>query len=416
MHLNIIHALVVAVTGASVLSNSPSHKTYKLKPFTLNLDNRVPRMLELIKNTQLPDAPEYPGLSPDAGIPLSTLQSLRTEWLTNFSWKKEQAAINKYPQFTAEIEGLTIQFVHQKSSAPDAIPLILFHGWPGSFLEFLPLVTELTSKAKTPAGKSVTFDVIIPNLPGYGPSSAPPANWTTADTARIMNTLMTDVLGYRKYATHGTDWGCPIAYHLYSSYNTTVRASQLVFLPFFPYTPDQLSDAGIALNELERFEEESFMEWYTNGQGYFQEQTTKESPNTIGLALYDNPVGQLAWIGEKFLNWSDPRAGTGPSVLTHNEILATVSFYYLTKSFNSAGFIYYQNQNGFATEYTKAQTDAPLLFSSFKYNVAFWPPALVKKTGNLVVYNNHDFGGHFPALDNPPAMIADLRQIADHWK
>ncbi|KAL7813308.1 Alpha/Beta hydrolase protein [Trichoderma gracile] len=229
-----------------------------------------------------------------------------------------------------------------------------------------------------------------------------------------MNTLMTDVLGYRKYATHGTDWGCPIAYHLYSSYNTTVRASQLVFLPFFPYTPDQLSDAGIALNELERFEEESFMEWYTNGQGYFQEQTTK--PNTIGLALYDNPVGQLAWIGEKFLNWSDPRAGTGPSALTHNEILTTVSFYYLTKSFNSAGFIYYQNQNGFATEYTKAQTDAPLLFSSFKYNVAFWPPALVKKTGNLVVYNNHDFGGHFPALDNPPAMIADLRQIADHWK
>ena len=131
---------------------------------------------------------------------------------------------------------------------------------------------------------------------------------------------------------------------------------------------------------------------------------------------------------------SDPRAGTDPSVLTHNEILAAVSLYYLTKSFNSAGFIYYQNQNGFATNYTKAQTDAPLLFSSFKYNVAFWPPALVEKTGNLVVYNSecdprlvddstltlptldHNFGGHFPSLDNPPAMIADLRQIADYWE
>ncbi|KAL6857303.1 Alpha/Beta hydrolase protein [Trichoderma novae-zelandiae] len=414
MRLNILPRLLVSVAGASALSSGHSHVNYELKPFSLNLDSRVPRMLELIKGTQLPDAPEYPGLSPDAGIPLSTLKSLRTEWLTTFSWKNEQAAINKYPQFTAEIEGLTIHFVHQKSSAPDAIPLILFHGWPGSFLEFLPLVKDLTNEAKTPTGKSVAFDVIIPNLPGYGPSSAPPADWTTADTARIFNTLMTDVLGYKTYAAHGTDWGCSVAYHLYSSYNTTVRAAQLVFLPFFPYTPDQLSDAGIALDELEQFEEESFMEWYASGQGYFQEQSTK--PNTIGLALYDNPVGQLAWIGEKFLNWSDPRAGTGPSVLTHKEILTAVSLYYLTKSFNSAGFIYYQNQNGFATAYTKAQTDAPLLFSSFKYNVAFWPPALVKRAGNLAVYNNHDFGGHFPSLDNPPAMIADLREIADHWK
>ncbi|OTA01493.1 hypothetical protein A9Z42_0018190 [Trichoderma parareesei] len=416
MRLNILSALVVSVTSASVLSNSHPRKDYNLRPFTLNLDSRVPRMLELVKNTQLPDAPEYPDLSLDAGVPLSTLQSLRTKWLTEFSWQKEQAAINKYSQFTAEIEGLTIHFVHQKSRATGAIPLILFHGWPGSFLEFLPLVKDLTSKAKTPAGKSVAFDVIIPNLPGYGPSTAPPANWTTADAARIINTLMTEVLGYRNYATHGADWGCSVAYHLYSSYSTTVRASQLVFLPFFPYTPDQLTDAGIALNELEQFEEGSFMEWYTSGQGYFQEQTTKESPNTIGLALYDNLIGQLAWIGEKFINWSDPRAGTDPSVLTHNEILAAVSLYYLTKSFNSAGFIYYQNQNGFATNYTKARTNAPLLFSSFKYNVAFWPPALVEKTGNLVAYNNHNFSGHFPSLNNPPAMIADLRQIADHWE
>lgn len=98
-----------------------------------------------------------------------------------------------------------------------------------------------------------------------------------------MNTLMTDVLGYKAYAAHGTDWGCSVAYHLYSSYNSTVRAAQLVFLPFFPYTTDQLSDAGIALDELEQFEEGSFMEWYTNGQGYFLEQTTKESIPSICL-------------------------------------------------------------------------------------------------------------------------------------
>ncbi|KAL7940980.1 Alpha/Beta hydrolase protein [Trichoderma barbatum] len=414
MRLSTLRSLFVAAAGAAALPNSHSKDAYHLKPFTLNLDSQVPRMLELIKNTQLPAAPEYPGLSSDAGIPLSTLKSLRTEWLSEFSWQKEQAAINKYPQFTAKIEGLTVHFIHQKSHAPHAIPLILFHGWPGSFLEFLPLIDDLTTKGRTSAGKKVSFDVIIPNLPGYGPSSAPPANWTTKDSARIFNTLMTDVLGYNKFAVHGTDWGCSVAYNLYSSYNSTVRASQLVFLPFFPFTPDQLAAEGIKLDALEEFEEAGFMEWYTNGQAYFQQESTK--PNTIGLALYDHPVGQLAYIGEKFLNWSDPRAGTGPSVLTHNEILTTVSLYYLTKSFNSAGFVYYQNQNGFAPIYTKAETDAPLLFSSFKYNVAFWPPALVNRTGNLVAYHNHDFGGHFPSLDNPPAMISDLREIGDYWK
>ncbi|KAL7928227.1 Alpha/Beta hydrolase protein [Trichoderma chlorosporum] len=413
MRFNTFHHLfVVAAAGATALPSGQSKNGYNLKPFTLNLENGVPRMLELIENTQLPEAPEYPGLSSDAGISLSTLKSLRTEWLTQFNWGKEQAAINKYPQFTAEIEGLTIHFIHQKSQASDAIPLILFHGWPGSFLEFLPVIGNLTQNAKTSTGKSVSFDVIVPSLPGYGPSSAPPANWTFVDTARVFHTLMTDVLGYKTFATHGTDLGAGVAYSLYSSYNSTVRASHMVFLPFVALSPDELASEGIKLDALEQFEEERVVGWNTTGSAYFQEQETK--PNTLGLALYDNPVGQLAWIGEKFIDWSDPRAGTGPSVLTHNEILTSVSLYYLTKSFNSAIFTYYQN-GGFLSTYTKAKTDAPLLFSQFKYNVGFWPPAIVNRTANLEIYKNHDFGGHFPALDNPPALISDLQEIGDYW-
>lgn len=192
--------------------------------------------------------------------------------------------LERYPQFTAEIEGLTVHFIHQKSGAPNAIPLILFHGWPGSFLEFLPLVSELTGKGKTTKGKSVSFDVIIPSLPGFGPSSAPPANWTVKDSARIFNTLMTDVLGYKTFATHGTDWGSAVAYSLYSLFNTTVRASQLVFLPFFPWTPDQLAAGGIKLDALEQFEEQGFVEWYTNGQAYFEQESTR-------VSRAKNPVG-----------------------------------------------------------------------------------------------------------------------------
>jgi hypothetical protein len=115
---------------------------------------------------------------------------------------------------------------------------------------------------------------------------------------------------------------------------------------------------------------------------------TLSQPNTIALALYDNPVGQLAWIGEKIIDWSDPRAGSGPSVLDHRELLTGVSLFYLTKTFVSSAFIYAQNSGGFKTDYTKAATDAPLLFSAFKYNVGFWPPAKVAQVGNLVSYRS----------------------------
>jgi hypothetical protein len=253
-------------------------------------------------------------------------------------------------------------------------------------------------------GRTVSFDVIVPSLPGFAFSSAPPVNWTIDDTGRVFNTLMVDVMGYKTYAVHGTDWGSGAAYSMYDQFSTHVRASHFAFLPFFPLDVDQLAARNISLSPLEQFEEGGLTTWVTKGQAYFQELSTE--PNTIGLALYDNPVGQLAFIGHKIIICklasringvfhmltgcigSDPRQGNPPSVVTHNEILRTTSLYYLTHSFVSAGFVYAQNLNGFKTKYTKARTDAPLLFSAFKYNVAFWPPALVATVGNLVSYKS----------------------------
>ncbi|KAL3459479.1 alpha/beta-hydrolase [Aspergillus heterothallicus] len=397
---------------------SPVHtgNDYHLKPFHINLSSKVPRMLAQIHGTELPEQPLYINEGTAKGISLSDLKSFRHEWLTDFDWNKEQHELNKFNHYTAEIEGLTIHFIHETSKDRDAIPLLLLHGWPGSFLEFVPIINDLTKKATTAAGKKVSFNVIVPSLPGYAFSStAPPVDWTTSDTARVFNTLVTKVLGYKTYATFGTDWGAGVAYSLYDQFNTTVRAGHLAFLPFLPWDSKQLAAANITLDSpLEQYEQANAEEWTNSGSGYFVEQTTK--PNTVGLALYDNPVGQLAWIGEKFLNWSDPNAGHAPSALTHNEILRSVSLYYLTKTFASTVLTYAQNPNGFAIEYTKADTDAPLLFSAFKYNVGFWPQALVAKVGNLVMYHNHDAGGHFPGIDNPPALLSDLREIATYWK
>jgi len=195
---------------------------------------------------------------------------------------------------------------------------------------------------------------------------------------------MTKVLGYSTYAIHGTDWGSVVAYSMYSSYNDTVRASHFTFLPFVPPTPQEIADANVTLTPLEQFGASRVLEWDTKGNAYLQEQSTR--PNTIGLALFDNPVGQLVWIADPYVLWSDPQFGVYPSTLTNNTILTEVSLYYLTQTIISSAFIYAQNANGFMTTYTKADTDAPLLYSFFKYNVAFYPREWVAQVGNLVRY------------------------------
>jgi pimeloyl-ACP methyl ester carboxylesterase len=189
-------------------------------------------------------------------------------------WFTKQSG-HRFNHYTAQIEGLEIHFIHAKSKAPNAIPLLLLHGWPGSFLEFVPIINELTEKATTAAGKKVSFDVIVPSLPGYAFSSVPPVEWTIADTARVFDTLLTKVLGYDTYATFGTDWGAGVAYSLYGQFNMTVRAAHLAFLPFSPLSSEQLAAENITLSPLEEYEQANAEEWTRSGEGYFVEQTTK---------------------------------------------------------------------------------------------------------------------------------------------
>lgn len=178
--------------------------------------------------------------------------------------------------FTAEIENQTIHFIHQQSHNTEAIPLVLNHGWPGLFLEFIPLIEKLKND----------FHIIIPSLPGFVFSSARPPTWTVDDTARLFNTLMTKVLGYPRYAAYGTDWGSGVAYSLYANFNTSVRLVHLSFLPFVPLYRTQLAAEGIKLSPLEEFEAELAEEWATTGNTYFMEQATKVSLNlSLGAAF-----------------------------------------------------------------------------------------------------------------------------------
>ncbi|KAJ7136775.1 Alpha/Beta hydrolase protein [Mycena epipterygia] len=245
----------------------------------------------------------------------------------------------------------------------------------GSFQEFLPIIKPLT-ETRT----NVSFNVMVPSLPGFVFSSAPPFNWTVDDTARIFNTLMTEVLGYSTYAVHGTDWGSTVGYTLYESFNTTVRAAYFVFLPFFSPSAQEIVENNITLSDTQNVTEQRVIDWIATGDRYLVEQGTK--PNDIGQAFYNSPVGQLAWIGGKFKLWSDPRAGTLPSVINNTAIL--------TSGGGGGG--------------------------QYEYNVGYWPEEYVAKVGNLVAYKFQTFEGHFSGLDNPYASIENIREIAAHFK
>ncbi|GKT47559.1 putative epoxide hydrolase [Colletotrichum spaethianum] len=367
---DIIPRLAVGLMYLDAVTAAPSDAPFNLRPFKIDLAKGVPRMLDLVRDTRLPEKPQYPGVGSNWGIDLDVLKSLQKQWLEKFDWKKEEKSMNSvfsFKHFTADIEGLNIHFIHEKSKNPDAIPLILNHGWPGSFLEFAPIIKKLTETAKTSTGKSVSFNVVVPSLPGFAFSSSPPGNWTLDDTARVYNTLMTKVLGYKTFAAHGTSHGAPLTFTLYDVFNTTTRAAHFVFIPFLPTPAEQITAMNITLSPLEQFELDRSTAWGITGNAYFLEHTTK--PNTIGLALYDNPVGQLAWIGEKYISWSDPNAGKSPSILNHNEILRCISLYYLTHSFVSSVYTYAQDPGAFERVYRKASTDAPMLVSYFKYMV-----------------------------------------------
>ncbi|KAJ7761029.1 Alpha/Beta hydrolase protein [Mycena metata] len=394
---------------------------------TIDLSAEVPRLKFLVNNTRLPAKALYPSVGEEEGTGLEFLRDLQTQWLTSFDWEAQQAELNQFQQFTVNIEGQTVHFVHEKSEDPNAIPLVLLHGWPvrvwltdfsGSFHEFLPVIKPLTESSLV-NGTNVSYNVVVPELPGFLFSSPPPLNWTVADTARIFNTLMTEVLGYETYAVHGTDWGCGVGYSLYSDFNSTVRALQLVLLPFLPLSPEEIAANNITLTAVEEVSEQRAVAWTTSDWGYFKEQSTKLQPNDLGLALYDSPVGQLAWIAGKYKRWSDPRAGTPPSLLDHTAILTAVSLYYLADSFLSSIWIYEQNSNVLNPVYGKGPTDAPLLFSQYEYSIGFWPEQYCRKGREFSVLYRlravHDLGGHWAGLHNPPALIGDLRAMAHYF-
>ncbi|GAB1521144.1 hypothetical protein RhiTH_004235 [Rhizoctonia solani] len=406
-HTSTVLLSLLALPGAAL--------GYDVKPFKVDLSSRVSHLKELVKSTKLPETSVLGKAG--AGTDLGWLKDRQKDWLGGYNWEKEQSAMNKFNHSTVDIGNMTVHFIHQRSSNPNAIPLLLTHGWPGSFYEFHEVIGPLSNPGSS---SNISFHVVVPSLPGFGFSSPAPPGWTLNNTADLFNTLLTEVLGYRSYTASGGDWGSLLTWGLHNNHADHVKA--VLYNGLIPQTgptyDDLKSDPRFAdkvdsLTELQKQRLRNNLVFTTEGFGYFIEHSNR--PATIGLALYDNPIGQLAWISDLYFYGADPLIGVTHSTLDNNTILTSVSLYYLTRTFETAVKVYSQNQDQFTAVSRHAVNRVPMGFADYRYELQYYPEFYLQQVGNLVYHSEHERGGHFGALDNPPAYVDDVRTMMGRW-
>ncbi|KPI40406.1 putative epoxide hydrolase [Cyphellophora attinorum] len=368
----------------------------KVRPFTIEVPpDEVDRMKRKLRDTRMPKLP--------IGRP-SLTHKLYNKFV-NFDWQVAHNHIQRHQHFIATIpdENTTvdIHFTHTRSSNPDAIPLLLIHGWPGSFFEFDRVVDDLAK----------TFHVVVPNIPGFMWSSPPPRRgWTLSDTARLYNKLM-HALGHTAYAAQAGDWGMFIARELGSKYTSSCKAVHLNFCP--TPLPDNLESSDLA--EREKRVEARCDDWLDNHLGYAV--CMRSRPHTIGVAFADNPVAIMMWVGEKYLELAHPNH---MDEKWWDDVLTTVCLYYFSGCIMTSMLPYFENAKhaDFGTHVLSPanRITCPMGFTSYMYDSRPGTKRGVERSGNLVWYREVDEGGHFAALETPEGFVEDLRAfLGEHY-
>ncbi|SDM43981.1 epoxide hydrolase family protein [Allokutzneria albata] len=335
------------------------------------------------------------------GVPLAYLRELCQYWADEHDWRAAEARLNSFPQYRTEIDGLGIHFLHVRSPHPDALPLLLTHGWPGSVLEFLKVIGPLTN----PADPRDAFHVVCPSLPGYGFSDKPRASgWGVHRIATAWIELM-DRLGYERFGAHGGDWGTSVTTSIAQQVPRRIVGIHLA-PPLAAPDPDtfgELTDAErAAIADLDRAKKTE--------DGYSVQQGTR--PQTLGYALTDSPAGQCAWILEKFRAWTDCD-GDPERALTRDEMLDNITLYWLTGTAASSARLYWES----ITEIQKLFTDPTTSTVDVPVGAAIFPKELLRPSRRWAAKRFTDIrqwselprGGHFGAFEQPELFVDDLR-------
>jgi len=351
-----------------------------------------------------PAGPTMPGVGWGYGVPLAYLKEVAAYWRGDYDWRAWEATLNAYPQFTTTIDGANVHFLHVRSPEPDALPLILTHGWPGSVAEFLDVIGPLTDPATHGGAAGDAFHLVIPSIPGYGFSGPThEGGWTTARIATAWAALM-DRLGYDRYGAQGGDWGAFVSPELGRTapdhvVGVHVNAASMGFIPFEDVDPDELATFTTA----EKARLERLHTFLNDGNGYFQIQATR--PQTLSYALTDSPVGQLAWIIEKVKEWTYPSTELPETAIDRERILTNVMIYWLTGTAGSAARLYYENMH--AGSWGQPPATTPTGVAVFAEDVAIRRYA--ERGNNIVHWSEFDRGGHFAAMEAPDLLVGDVR-------
>lgn len=358
--------------------------------------------------TRWPD--ELPGAGWSRGVPLAYLRELAEYWRTEYDWRRAEARLNEFPQFLTEIDGVQVHFLHVRSPHQDATPIILTHGWPGSVQEFLDVVGPLTDPTAHGGDAADAFHVVVPTLPGYGFSGPTgQAGWDVDRIARAWATLM-ERLGYSRYVAQGGDWGKVISLRLGLADPEHVTGVHINMLVTFP--PD--AETVATLDETDQAKVGHGAHFAEDGVGWQKIQSTR--PQTLAYALTDSPVGQLAWIVEKFYEWTGA-VERPEEVVDRDTMLDVVTLFWLTATAGSAAQIYYETtpttQDFLTTWGGPWPLAMPAAVAVFPHDATRPVRSFAEKAlPTMTRWTEFADGGHFAALEQPTLLVDDIRAFA----
>ena len=367
-------------------------------PFQIKVPEQV--LIDLrarIERTRWPD--EITGSGWDFGTNLSYMKELANYWLNTFDWRRIENEINAYPNFIAEIDGYKIHFLHIKGRGRKSLPLIITHGWPGSFLEMMKLIPLLTNNP------DLTFDLVVPSLMGYGFSQKITAPGCNVHFMGDLWCKLMKELNYEKFGVHGEDFGSGVGMVLALKYSQNVIGLHLNNIEgyYTPYVPE-----GESLTQEEIQFEKDAEDWYNREGAYSHQQRTKAL--TLAYGLNDSPIGLCAWIIEKFYGWADCR-GNIENVFTKDELLANVTLYWVTETLHSSIRLYNETRKA-PLHFTKDDfVKVPVAIASFPLEEPFPPREYIERGFNVQRWTNMPAGGHFASMEEPELLAEDIKDF-----
>lgn len=368
----------------------------EVRPFRIAVPDEVlDDLRSRLARTRWPDAECVDDWS--QGMPLDYTRELAAYWADGYDWRAREAALNRFDQFITEIDGLDIHFIHQRSPHRDAFPLLITHGWPGSIVEFHKVIGPLTDPTAYGGRAEDAFHVVCPSLPGYGFSGKPTrTGWGVEKIAQAWETLMAR-LGYERYGAQGGDWGAAVT--------TQIGRNRGRCVAIHLNMPLALPPAGGVANPTEE-ERQALAAWAHHrrwGTGYSKQQSTR--PQTLGYGLVDSPVGQLAWIIEKFWAWTDCN-GHPENVLRRDELLDNVMMYWVTGTGASSARLYWESISSFATT---GRVELPTGVAAFPKEILPAPRRWCEPNYHITRWTSMPRGGHFAAFEQPDLFVEDVR-------